>query len=280
MKRILPLAIVACALAAGGCDAAVKRVPARGRVRVAAAADLNAALADLIARFTATRDVDVSVAYGSSGTFYAQLLSRAPFDLFLSADVAYPKRLAERGLTVPGSAFTYAIGRLVVWAPAASSVDVEQAGLRSLASRSVAHVAIANPEHAPYGRAAVAAMQQAGLYDEVRSKLVFGENVGQALQFVQSGAADAGIVALSLALAPAVKGRGKWSEIPLETYPRIEQGGVILQWAADVGAARAFRAFMLSDDGRAVLERYGFFLPGSSTGPTRPTRPTGPTRPN
>src|SRR3954468_18335456 len=179
------------------CGSAPEPAP-RGRVRVAAAADLNVAMNDVIGRFGAVHDVDVSVSYGSSGTFYAQLLNQAPFDLFLSADVAYPNQLAARGLTLPQSEFTYAVGRLVLWAPAASRLDVERGGLSALADASIAHVAIANPEHAPYGRAAVAAMQAAGIYDQLRPKLVLGENVAQAMQFVDSGAADAGIVARSL----------------------------------------------------------------------------------
>jgi molybdate transport system substrate-binding protein len=228
---------------------------------VAAAADLNVALGDLITKFGALHDVDVSVSYGSSGTFYAQLLNQAPFDLFLSADVAYPNQLASRGLTLPQSEFTYAIGRLVLWAPSSSPLDVEHDGLQALTRASIAHVAVANPEHAPYGRAAVAAMQAAGVYDRVQPKLVLGENVAQAMQFVQSGAADAGIVALSLALAPNVKDKGRRFEIPVSTYPRMEQGGAILKWAADVDAARALRGFLLSADGQAILGRYGFFLP-------------------
>ncbi|MCU1382522.1 MAG: molybdenum transporter, periplasmic molybdate-binding protein, partial [Acidobacteria bacterium] len=233
----------------------------RGRVRVAAAADMNAAFGELITRFGAAHDVDVSVSYGSSGTFYAQLLNQAPFDMFLSADVAYPNQLAARGLTVPQSEFTYAIGRLVVWAPASSRVDVEHDGLQALAQPSVGHVAIANPEHAPYGRAAVAAMQAAGVYDKARPKLVLGENVAQAMQFVQSGAADAGIVARSLALAPNITGKGRVFDIPESTYPRLEQGGTILKWAADLDAARALRGYLLSADGQAILKQYGFGLP-------------------
>ena len=255
--------VLLAALAAAGCGA-VADPPAgrvRGRVRVAAAADMNAVLGDVIARFGGSHDVDVSVSYGSSGTFYAQLLNQAPFDLFLSADVAYPNQLAARGLTLPQSEFTYAIGRLVLWAPFASTIDVERDGLQALTHGSVAHVAIANPEHAPYGRAAVAAMQAAGVYDRARPKLVLGENVAQAMQFVQSGAADAGIVALSLARAPNLKGRGRLFEIPESTYPRLEQGGTILKWAADVDAARALRGFLLSADGKAILKQYGFFLP-------------------
>ena len=272
MKRIL----IACALIAAACGAAVERVPPRPRVRIAAASDLNAALSDLITRFSPAHGIDVSVSYGSSGMFYAQLVNRAPFDLFLSADVTYPKQLAERGLTLPGSEFTYGVGRLVLWTPASSTLDVEHTGLRALTSPSVRHVAIANPDHAPYGRAAIAALDHAGLADAVRPKLVFGENVAQALQFVQSGSAEAGVVALSLAVAPAVKEQGRWFEIPLDAYPRIEQGGVILQWASDAAAARAFRTFLLSDEAGAILERSGFFLPGSPARPTGPTRPAGP----
>src|SRR5262249_51851946 len=132
--------------------AAASSKGARPRVRIAAASDLNAALGDLIARFTASHAADVTVSYGSSGTFYAQLLNGAPFDLFLSADIAYPRQLAERGLTLPGSDFAYAIGRLVVWVPGSSTLDVARFGLQGVAASSVQRIAIANPEHAPYGR--------------------------------------------------------------------------------------------------------------------------------
>jgi molybdate transport system substrate-binding protein len=246
---------------AAACRPAVERVSSRGHVRVAAAADLNVALGEIIARFGASRAVDVGVSYGSSGTFHAQLLNHAPFDMFLSADLEYPRQLAARGLTLEKSEFTYGIGRLVLWAPASSSLDVEHQGLQALTAASVTHIAIANAEHAPYGRAAVAAMQSAGVYDRVRPKLVYGENVAQALQFAESGAADVGFVPLALALAPSLKGRGRWFEVPATMYPRLEQGGVILQWSEDVDAARALRAFMLSAEGRAILAKDGFFPP-------------------
>lgn len=261
MPRVLLCAWLWAGLAAAGCGRAAESPAHRGRVRVAAAADMNVALGEIITRFGASHDVDVVVSYGSSGTFYAQILNHAPFDLFLSADVAYPNQLAARGLTLPQSEFTYAIGRLVLWAPVSSPLDVERGGLQALTGASIGHVAIANPEHAPYGRAAVAAMRAAGVYDRVRPKLVLGENVAQAMQFVQSGAAAAGIVALSLALAPNVKGRGRLFEIPAATYPRLEQGGAILKGAADVNAARALRGFLLSADGQAILARNGFFQP-------------------
>ena len=125
-------ALLCAGAALAACDATVERVPARGRVRVAAAADLNAALGELIARFGASHDVDVSVSYGSSGTFYAQLLNHAPFDLFFSADLEYPKQLASRGLTIPGTEFTYAVGRLVLWAPLSRPLDIEHQGLLAL----------------------------------------------------------------------------------------------------------------------------------------------------
>src|SRR5205814_5316722 len=145
--------------------------------------------------------------------------------------------------------------------PSSSSLDIEGQGLQALAGTSIVHVSVASPDHAPYGRAAIAALKSAGIYDRVQPKLVFGENVAQALQCAQSGAADAAVVALSLALAPAARDRGRYAEIPLDQYPPIDQGGTILKWAADVEAARALRAYVLSADGRAVLRQYGFFVP-------------------
>lgn len=260
LTRIFHAAVLVVVLAvAGGCGRPASG--ARGRVRVAAAADLNVALPALVARFRETHEVDVAIAYGSSGTMYAQLLNQAPFDMFFSADLKYPRQLAARGLTLPDSEFAYAVGRLVVWTPAASPLDVERRGLEALADASVTHVAIANPDHAPYGKAALAALRAAQLYDRVQPKLVYGENVAQALQFAGSGAAEAGIVALSLALTPSLKDRARWSEVPLGLYPRMEQGGAILKWAADADAARALRAFTISDAGRAILRQYGFSLP-------------------
>ena len=261
VARVVSSAALLVALAAGACSAKRETTARRGHVRVAAAADLNQALVAVIAGFGASHDVDVAVSYGSSGTFYAQLLNQAPFDVFLSADVTYPNQLASRGLTIPQSEFTYAFGHLVLWTPPASPLDVEHDGLQVLKQASIAHVSIANPEHAPYGRAAVAAMQAAGVYDAVRPKLVLGENVAQAMQFVQSGAADVGLVAMSLALAPNVKGKGRLFEVPTNSYPRVEQGGTILKWAEDVDAARAFRGFLLSADGQAILKQFGFSVP-------------------
>ncbi len=229
------------------------------RLRIGAAADLRFALEEVLARFReAHPGVDAQASYGSSGTLLAQIENGAPFDVYLSADLAYAERLASAGLAE--RAFAYGVGRLVVWAPAGSGLPVERLGMRALVDPSVRAVAIANPEHAPYGRAAVAAMRSLGVYGEVRNRLVLGESVAQAMQLVESGAADVGVVALALALAPGADGR-RW-EVPADAHPEILQGGAVLHRAADPGLARAFVRFLLSPTGRAILERYGFEAPG------------------
>ncbi len=225
-------------------------------LRIAAAADLRFALDDVVQQYTRLHgDLKIAPVYGSSGLFYAQLLNHAPFDMFLSADLQFPRKLADQGLTVPGSEFTYATGRLVIWS-ANPALDLAHRGLEVLTGPEVRHVAIANPSHAPYGRAAEAALRSTGLYDRVKGKLVMGENITQAFQMVQSGAADAGLVALSLAIAPGAG--GQYAEVPAGAYPRIQQGGAILKWSAHVPAARQFREFLISPEGRAILKRYGF----------------------
>jgi molybdate transport system substrate-binding protein len=230
--------------------------PPTQKLTVAAAADLNFALPEIARQFRASQPaVETDIAYGSSGNFFAQIGNRAPFDVFLSADVEYPRKLAAAGIGAGNSVFIYAVGRLVVWVPAASPLDPATA----LRDPSVKHLAIANPQHAPYGRAAQAALRTLGLYQSVEPKLVLGENIAQTLQFVESGAADTGIVALSLAMAPPMRDRGRYWQIPLDAYPRVEQGGIILK---DSKAARDFRAFLLSDGGRRILKQYGFFVSG------------------
>jgi molybdate transport system substrate-binding protein len=232
-------------------------------VNIAAASDLRFALDELTDTYAKkVAKVSVRVTYGSSGTLSAQILNGAPFDLFLSADVAYPQQLAEHGKTVPGTAFTYAVGRLVVWVPASSPLDIDRLGLNVVADPRVSHVAIANPAHAPYGRAAEAALKRLHQYDAAIPKLVLGENVSQAMQFVQSGAADVGIVALSLAVAPTANAAGRFVAVPVDLYPPLEQGGVVLA-TAGADAARAFRDYLLTDPARAVFARYGFSNPGA-----------------
>jgi len=237
--------------------------PAAGaqKLTVAAAADLRFALDELGSQFRAAHPaVGLAITYGSSGNFFAQIQNGAPFDVFLSADVDYPRRLIAAGLANKDSLFLYGVGRIVVWVPAASPLDPIALGIHVLEAPSVRHIAIANPQHAPYGRAAEAALRSLGMYDRVAPKLVLGENIGQAFEFVESGAAEAGIVALSLALAPAARSHGRYWEVPQDAYPKIEQGGVILS-RAPAGPAAQFRAFMLSDDARRILKQYGFSVP-------------------
>ncbi len=240
--------VAAAALWQAGCAAR----PAA--LRIAAAADLRFALEAVVKAYGGER---IERSYGSSGMFYAELLNHAPFDIFLSADARYPRQLAEHGLILPGSEFTYATGRIVLWTAAGSGIDVERLGMEALRAPGVRHVAIANPAHAPYGRAAEAALDSLGVYEAVRGKLVMGEDVGQAMQLTQSGAAEVGIVALSLAIAPGAAG-GRYWQVPAAAYPRLEQAGAILKWTRRAEAARGFRAFLLGPEGRAILQRYGF----------------------
>jgi len=233
------------------------------QLTVAAAADLRFALDEIVQAFErAYPAIKVKVTYGSSGNFFAQLAHRAPFDLYFSADLDYPRRLVEQGLTLPASEFCYAIGQIVVWVPTASKLELARVGMEALHDPSVKKIAIANPRHAPYGRAAEAAMRKLGVWDQAEGRLVLGENIAQTAQFVESGNAEVGIIALSLASAPALRDKGRYWLIPLDAYPRLEQGGVILSWARDVEAAWALRDFVIGPCGRAVLDRYGFLLPG------------------
>jgi molybdate transport system substrate-binding protein len=236
-------------------------VRAQGKeIRIAAAADLKFAMEELSKMFEKQASMTVNATFGSSGNFFSQFRNGAPFDLFFSADLEYPIKLEAAGLVEPGSLYEYAIGRIVIWAPAGAKVDVGKRGWKSLLDASVEKIAIANPEHAPYGRAAVAALQKAGIYDSVKTKLVYGENISQAAQFVQSGNAQAGIVAMSLAVSPAMRDGKRW-EIPADMHPTLEQGAVILKDAQNKIAARAFLEFVKSPSGRAILTNYGFEVP-------------------
>jgi molybdate transport system substrate-binding protein len=233
------------------------------QLSIAAAADLKFALDDLVRQFEEAHPaIKIDVTYGSSGNFFAQIQSGAPFDLFFSADIAYPRKVAALGLGVD-EVFSYATGRIVVWVPKDSPVAVDELGIQALLDPSVRKIAVANPQHAPYGQAAVAALKALNIYDQVASRLVYGENIAQTAQFVQSGAADAGILALSLAVAPQMRKVGRFWQVPLGAYPRIEQGGIILKSSKHLETARTFRDFILSNNGRQVLKDYGFYLAGN-----------------
>jgi molybdate transport system substrate-binding protein len=206
--------------------------------------------------------IRVEVTYGSSGNFYAQLSNHAPFDIFFSADVDYPRRLIHEGAALADTEFVYGIGRLIVWVPRASSIEVEKLGMQSLLDASVKKIAIANPRHAPYGRAAMDAMKSLGVYDQVKDRIVFGDSVMQTAQFVESGAADIGLISHSLGQAPTLRDKGRYWEVPAGAYPPREQGGVVLSWARDNTAAKALREFVIGERGKVILRRYGFGLPG------------------
>lgn len=253
------LAVVAAGCGRGTGTAADGGGAGRAMVRVAAAADLKFALEEVKAELARSQpELGLAITYGSSGTFFQQLRNGAPFDLYLSADLSYPARLADAGKAGKDDVFPYAVGRLVVWAPRGSPVDATQ-GLAALSSPAVTKVAIANPEHAPYGKAAVAAMQTAGVYETVKDKLVLGENVAQAAEFAQSGNAQVGVFALSLALSSQLKDKGRYADVPLEAHPRIDQGGVVMADAAHPEAAHRVKDFLLGEQGTAILARYGFF---------------------
>jgi molybdate transport system substrate-binding protein len=229
-------------------------------IRVAAAADLQFALDELAAQYQKQTGRKIDVSYGSSGNFFAQIQNGAPFDVLLSADIEYPRKLAEAGLAEPGTLYEYAVGRIAIWMPADAPADLAKLGWKALLDPGVEKIAIANPEHAPYGRAAVAALRNAGIYDQVRPKLVYGENIAQAAQFVSSRNAQAGILALSLAISPPMRGGKRW-EIPANLHAPIEQGAVILKSAKDKEGAREFLVFLKSATGRKILDSYGFTLP-------------------
>jgi molybdate transport system substrate-binding protein len=231
---------------------------------VAAAADLRFALTELAERFQDDTGQTVKLSFGSSGTFTHQIEQGAPFELFLSADEGYVFRLADAGLTADHGTL-YAIGRLVVFAPHGSPLEVDGAleGLRArLSEGKIARFAIANPEHAPYGRAARAALRHTGLWDAVAGHLVMGENASQAMQFAASGASQGGIVPLSLSKADEVAKLGRFALIPAEFHADepLHQRMVLLRTARDT--ARAFYAYLQGRPARAVLTRYGFVLPG------------------
>src|ERR1039458_2079737 len=230
-------------------------------ITVAAAADLNYALKDLASRFEKKNGGKITLSFGSAEILYSQIQGGPPYDLFFSADIAYPQKLASAGLVENSSQRTYAIGHLVLWVRNGSSFDPQKLKMDLLLQSSVQRIAIANPAHAPYGRAAMAALEHFGLKDKVASKLVFGENISQAAQFVQSGNAQAGLIALSLAVSPAMKTSGRYWELPTGSYPELQQGVAVLSASKHKPAAKAFLDYVLSAEGTAVLEQYGFRVP-------------------
>lgn len=225
---------------------------------IAAAADLKYAMADLIAEFSKSHpDNTPDTVFGSSGKLYQQISNGAPYDIFFSADISYPQLLKTNGM-VASEVRPYAFGRLVLWSKKGVSGKLT---MDRLLSDDVRHVAIANPKHAPYGMRAQEVLERLGLWERVSSKLVFGENVAQAAQFVDSGSAQAGIIALSLMLGPELKNNGTYMLIPENLHQPLEQGYVLIKRAAGNPAAKEFGEFVSSAKGRAILRAWGFILP-------------------
>jgi len=232
-------------------------------ITVAAAADLQFAMQDIATRFQKETGKTVKLTYGSSGNFFQQIQNGAPFDIFFSANLDYAKKLDAAGLTEPGSYYQYAKGKIVIWVPKESKLDLTP-GLKAFLDPSVKKIAVANPQHAPYGQAAVAAMQNQNVYEKVKDRFVLGENISQTASFVVSGSADVGIVALSLALSPNMKDKGRYVEVPADEYPPIEQACVILGSSKNKETARQFMAFINTSAIADVLRSYGFDVQSDS----------------
>lgn len=237
-------------------------------LKVAAAADLASAMGKLGPAFEKQTGIQVMVSLGSSGNFFAQIQNGAPFDVFLSADKSYPEKLEQAGQT-EGPVSPYTRGQLVIWVPTRSSLrfpsnanQVLDGNLDMLAGPSVQKIAIAHPAHAPYGRAAVSALEHYGVYDRVKSKLVMGENISQTAEFAESGNADVALIALSLAAAGSLQREGRWVLLPEDSYPPIEQAGVALKSSPNKVQARQFLDFLTSPTGQAILHDFGFGKPG------------------
>jgi molybdate transport system substrate-binding protein len=257
MKRLLQyLAIAAFALSASVAAHA-------DTIAVAAAADLKFCLDEIVADFQrAEPGAKVDVAYGSSGNFTTQIEQDAPFDLFFSADSEYPEKLAQAGKV--RDVTVYAIGRIVLWS---ATRDASHLTLAELAKPDIKRIAIANPQHAPYGQRAQQALQAAGVWDAVKDKIVYGENIAQTATFAETGNADVGIIALSLARNPTLAAKGGYAEIPASLHQPLRQAFALTTRGADKPLAQRFAAYVKSPAARAVMTRYGFALPDGAATP-------------
>ena len=227
----------------------------QGKILVAAASDLKFALDSVIAVFKNKNQGTVEVTYGSSGKIFEQISNGAPFDIFFSADIEYPRKLKDKGLTFT-EPYIYGVGRIVVWS---KKFNVEKQGMESLLEPGVRKISIANPQHAPYGRRAEEALKFYDMHDAVKGKLVMGENISQAAQFVTAGAADIGIVAYSLALSPNMKKEnGKFYLVPENAHQRLDQAVVITKHGKGNDFAQTFLSFVKSEETKAVLTHFGF----------------------
>jgi len=238
-----------------GCQA-----PSSKPLHVAAAADLAHAFAELGPAFSAqaTPALDLKLTLGATGLLARQIEQGAPFDLFLAANASYVEQVVKAGVCDGGSVATYARGRLVIWVKGTGGAELTPAALSDARFK---HIAIANPEHAPYGKAARDALTHAGVWDRVAARLVYGENVQQTLELARSGNADAAIVGLSLAIGTA---KGSWAMVDESLYAPIDQALVVCKRGTNGAGARSLVAFLQAPAGRAILRKFGFLMPGES----------------
>lgn len=260
MRHLISLSLIALLLLFSG--VLIPRAESADReINVAAAADLTAALQEVATNYEKRTGVAVKLSFGGSGALTQQIQNGAPFDVFFSADMDYPRQLIAGGQADGATLYRYAVGQLALWVPKDSPLDVEHKGMEVLLDPSVKKISIANPQHAPYGRAAAAALKHYGLYEKLSDRLVLGENVAQAAQFVESGNAQAGLVALAHAIAPSMWGKGRYWIVPVEAYPPLDQGVVLISHSPHREDAAAFLGFVKTEEVAGLLRRYGFSSP-------------------
>lgn len=245
--------LIACAIFGTG-------VAQAGKATVAAAADLKFAMDEIVAHFKTENPKDtIEVVYGSSGKFHTQIQQGAPYDLFFSADISFAQELVKAGHAA-SEAVPYALGRIVLWS---LNRDASKMTLDSLTDPSIARIAIANPKHAPYGKRAEEALRATKIWDKLEGKLIYGENIAHTAQFIQTGNAQVGIIALALALNQTLADKGGYYLIPENLHAPLEQGFIITKRAAGNATAQRFADYMNSKAARTTMTRYGFLLPGN-----------------
>jgi molybdate transport system substrate-binding protein len=253
--------LAACLLGTSGCSSA-SRPAENASVVVAVAADLQFAFEEILLDLHRVHpEIEIRPTFGSSASLFAQISNRAPFDMFLAADVDFLHRLAQDGLVDKPSIFVYGQSRLAVWVKRDSELPIGTEGMKVLLLPQVNKIAIANPVHSPYGRAARELLERLSMWPEVESKIVLAENVVQTTQLVENGSADVGIIAMTLALAPPFRATGQFARIPDDVAPVLMQGGGIMTRAKDKVACQKLKEYLLSPRGREILSEYGLLPP-------------------
>jgi molybdate transport system substrate-binding protein len=225
------------------------------QLRIAAAADLQPLLPPLLGQFEQQTGIHAEASYQASATLATQIIDGAPFDLFLAADLSFPQRVIDAGRAEQGAPLPYARGTLVLWTR--NDSGLADLSLEALRNAVVKSIAIANPDHAPYGRAAQAALQHMGLLNVLQPKLVIAENIAQAAQYADSGNAQAGFISLTSALTPRLRTDGHFVQVPDEDYPPILQGAIVIRGSAGAGAAHRFLGFLQRPEIQQTLATEG-----------------------